>query len=105
VAAPQHAVAADSLPRFAWSLAAERRLVRRLEVTEYLMAAGFVIVGLLLLRFRHDLSRLQTDLNQSSFPLAASLLKVTPGGVALVAIVCFVIALLALLSRMLTGAA
>jgi hypothetical protein len=29
VAAPQHAVAADSLPRFAWSLAAERRLVRQ----------------------------------------------------------------------------
>ena len=70
------------------------------------MSGLFIILGLVLIRIRHGISRFQTDVNQSALPLLPVLVTtVTPGGVVLTAIVCFFIALLGLIAAVLGVAA
>ena len=65
-----------------------------------------VIAGIVLIRFRHGISRFQTDLNQSALPFLPELFTtVTPGGVVLLACVFFFLAALALVASLLGVAA
>jgi hypothetical protein len=73
--------------------------------TRLTLVVVFTTAGLLLIYFRNPISRFGTDLNQGAFPFLPRALTVrTPGGVVLVAMIFFFLALLVVLA-ILIGAA
>jgi len=69
-------------------------------------AVGFVAGGILLIRFRYGIARFTTDLDQSAFPFVPkALTRVTPGGVVLVALVLFFLAILAIVGGLVEASA
>jgi CDP-diglyceride synthetase len=69
-------------------------------------AVGFVAVGILLIRFRDGIARVKTDLDQSAFPFVPkALMRVTPGGVVLTALILFFLAILAIVGGLVESGA
>ena len=62
------------------------------------MALAFTAIGVLMIRFRNEIARFKTGIDQAAFPfLPKAVLRVTPSGVILAASIWFLLAVLSVI--------